>query len=36
MPPYREAVLPEPDLQAIHAYLLSRPAAVDVNKIINP
>ena len=35
MPPYREAVLPEPDLQAIHAYLLSRPAAVDVKKFIN-
>ena len=36
MPPYREAVLPEPDLQAIHAYLLSRPAAVDVKKFISP
>ena len=36
MPPYREAVLPEPDLQAIHAYLLSRPAAVNVKKFISP
>ncbi|WP_170850012.1 cytochrome c [Beijerinckia sp. GAS462] len=36
MPPFREQVLPEPDLQAIHAYLSSRPAAVDVKKIIDP
>lgn len=36
MPPYRESVLPEADLQAIHAYLSSRPPAVDVKKFIDP
>lgn len=29
MPPYRETVLPEPDLMKIYEYLKSRPPAVD-------
>lgn len=36
MPPFREQVLPDQDLQAIHAYLSSRPPAVDVKKFIDP
>jgi ubiquinol-cytochrome c reductase cytochrome c subunit len=33
MPPYREEVLPKADLEDIHAYLSSIPAAVDANTI---
>jgi mono/diheme cytochrome c family protein len=34
MPPYREAVLPEPDLVKIHEYLQSRPPAVDTRSLL--
>jgi mono/diheme cytochrome c family protein len=33
MPPYSEAVLPESDLQDIHAYLQSVPKAADYKSI---
>jgi mono/diheme cytochrome c family protein len=33
MPPYRESVLPEPDLVKIHEYLKSRPLAVDTRSL---
>src|SRR4051794_775195 len=33
MPPYREEVLPKADLEDIHAYLSSIPAAADPNTI---
>jgi ubiquinol-cytochrome c reductase cytochrome c subunit len=33
MPPYKEAVLPTPDLQDIHAYLASIPASADPKTI---
>jgi mono/diheme cytochrome c family protein len=34
MPPYRESVLPEPDLVKIHEYLKSRPPAVDTRSLL--
>jgi ubiquinol-cytochrome c reductase cytochrome c subunit len=33
MPPYKEAVLPTPDLQDIHAYLASIPPSADPKTI---
>jgi len=33
MPPYREAVLPNPDLADIHAYLASQPKPADYKSI---